>query len=262
MKITLIDKYIAGSDIDLTSKMLGVLHQNKLIDLINNNINISSVINFFTIIEHTHWRLKKESFGFDKTTKFQIALSLEKELLENGKSNSGFIKSLSILYNVNMDEILLNELNGELVIFIPKEKVLIKEDNFDLFLDVVLEMFYISESDIHKTFEERNWVRNTGSEKEEELIAKFEKRLKKKEEEKRLHLSDYINTVIHLGKYTYDYVLSLTYWQLMNSYHTLVSLDGYKDMLGYTWSYKFNVSKEENPHWSERIKINHKTIEL
>ena len=54
MKITLTDKYITGSNIDLTPKMLGILHQPKLIDLINNNIDISSLTNFFTIVEHTH----------------------------------------------------------------------------------------------------------------------------------------------------------------------------------------------------------------
>lgn len=262
MKITLTDKYISGSNIDLRSKMLGILEQPKLIDLINNNIDVTSITNFFIIVEHTHWKIKKESFGFDKTTKYQIALSLEREFLEQGKFSSGLIHALSIIYNVDMKDISLDELNNEIVIFIPDKKVLIKEENFELFLDVVLGMFHITDSDTHRSFDGRNWVRNTGSEREEELIAKFEKRLNEKEEAKKLHLSDYINTVIHLGKYTYDYVLSLTYWQLINSYNTLVSLDGYKDMLGYTWSYKYNVDKDSNPHWSEKSKLNHKTIEI
>ena len=262
MKITLTDKYITGSDIDLTPKMLGIIHQPKLIDLINKNIDVSSLTNFFIIVEHTHWKLKKESFGFDNTSKFQIALSLEKEFLENGKINLGFVHALSILYNTNIKDILIEKLDNEIVLFIPDKNVLIKEENFELFLDTMLGMFYITDSDVHRSFDGRNWVRNTGSEREEELIAKFEKRLKKKDEDKRLHLSDYINTVVHLGRYTYDYVLSLTYWQLMNSYNTLVSLDGYKDMLGYTWSYKYNVEKDNNPHWSEKAKIKQKTIDL
>lgn len=248
MRITLTDKYITGSDIDLTPKMLGIIHQPKLIDLINNNIDISSLTNFFILVEHTHWKIKKESFGFDNTTKFQIALSLEREFLEQGKLYSGFVYALSILYSVDIKNILIEKLDKKIVIYIPDKKVIISEDNFELLLDTVLGMFYITDSDTHRSFDGRNWVRNTGSEREEELISKFEKRLKKKDEEKRLHLSDYINIVIHLGKYTYDYVLSLTYWQLMNSYNALVSLDGYKDMLGYTWSYKYNVDKDSNPH--------------
>ena len=248
MRIILTDKYITGSDIDLTPKMLGIIHQPKLIDLINNNIDISSLTNFFILVEHTHWKIKKESFGFDNTTKFQIALSLEREFLEQGKLYSGFVYALSILYSVDIKNILIEKIDKKIVIYIPDKKVIISEDNFELLLDTVLGMFYITDSDTHRSFDGRNWVRNTGSEREEELISKFEKRLKKKDEEKRLHLSDYINIVIHLGKYTYDYVLSLTYWQLMNSYNTLVSLDGYKDMLGYTWSYKYNVDKDSNPH--------------
>ena len=248
MRITLTDKYITGSDIDLTPKMLGIIHQPKLIDLINNNIDISSLTNFFILVEHTHWKIKKESFGFDNTTKFQIALSLEREFLEQGKLYSGFVYALSILYSVDIKNILIEKLDKKIVIYIPDKKVIISEDNFELLLDTVLGMFYITDNDTHRSFDGRNWVRNTGSEREEELISKFEKRLKKKDEEKRLHLSDYISIVIHLGKYTYDYVLSLTYWQLMNSYNTLVSLDGYKDMLGYTWSYKYNVDKDSNPH--------------
>lgn len=262
MKITLTDKYITGSDIDLTPKMLGILHQPKLIDLINNNIDISSLTNFFAIVEHTHWKLKKESFGFDNTTKFQVALFLEKEFLEQKKFFSGLTYALSILYDVEINNILIEKIDEEIVLFIPEKNVIIKEDNFELLLDTVLGMFYITDKDTHKSFDGRNWIKNTGSEREEELIAKFEKRLKKKDEEKRLHLSDYINVVVHLGKYTYDYVLSLTYWQLMNSYNTLVSLDGYKDMLGYTWSYKFNINKDDNPHWSEKAKIKQKTIDL
>ena len=262
MRITLTDKYITGTDIDLTPKMLGKIHQPKLIDLIDNNIDISSLINFFILVEHTHWKIKKESFGFDNTSRFQVALSLEREFLEQGKLYSGFVYALSILYNVDMENISIEKINEEIVLYIPDRSVIIKEANFELLLDTVLGMFYITDSDVHRSFDGRNWIRNTGSEREEELISKFEKRLKKKDEEKKLHLSDYINVVIHLGRYTYDYVLSLTYWQLMNSYNTLVSLDGYKDMLGYTWSYKYNINQDDNPHWSEKAKIKQKTIDL
>lgn len=262
MKITLTDKFISGTDIDLTSKGLGILHQPKLIDLINNNVDILTVINFFIIVEHTHWKIKKESFGFDDISKFQIALSLEKEFIEQDKFNSGFINALAVLYNIDKEDIFLDKVDNEIAIFIPKKKVLIKDNNFNLFLDIILNMFYVTDEDTHKSFEGRKWVRNTGSTREEELIKKFEERLKKKDEEKRFYLSDYINIVVHLGKYSYDYVLSLTYWQLMNSYKTLIALDGYKDMLGYTWSYKFNVNKEDNPHWVEKSKIKKKTVEI
>lgn len=54
MEIILTDKFISGVDIDLSNKLLGVIKQPKLIDLIQNNIDISSVMDFFILVEHTH----------------------------------------------------------------------------------------------------------------------------------------------------------------------------------------------------------------
>ena len=48
----------------------------------------------------------------------------------------------------------------------------------------------------------------------------------------------------------------------MNSLKSLQIIEKYKEMLGYTWSYKFDVKSEDNPHWIKEIKLEQDTIEL
>lgn len=205
--------------------------------------------------------MSRDLFVEHKLNEFETALSLERELIEQGKVTSGLINALSILYGVDMLDIAIQSENDKLFIFIKGKDVIITEDNFRILLDVVLGMFFIDKKEVHKNFE-RKWVNHSGTEYEEERIRKHEANIRKKEEAKRLRLSDFINVVVHAGNYSYDYVLSLTYWQLMNSYNALRSIEGYNEMLGYTWSYKYDIKNDENPHWIEKIKLEHKTVEL
>ena len=205
--------------------------------------------------------MSRDLFVEHKLNEFETALSLEKELLEQGKYTSGLVHALSILYRVDMADVTINADDGKLIIFIKNREVIINDDNFRLLLDIVLGMFFIDKKEVHKNFE-RKWVNHSGSKYEEERIKKHEANIRKKEEAKRLRLSDFINIVVHTGHYSYDYVLSLTYWQLMNSYNALISIDGYNEMLGYTWSYKYDIKNDDNPHWIEKIKLEHKTVEL
>lgn len=263
MKITLTDKLIAGSDIDLSSKMLGVIHQPKIQDLINININTNNLTELFSVVEHTHWKMSRDIFVEEVPKKFFLAINTERELIENGKENYSLIFILSILYNVDMNDINIDIIDNDIVIYIKNTNILINKDNFDLLLDIVLEMFKIDKKDLHKSLnKEDEWIELSGSAREKEMIEFFKQRDRERKEKERLHLSDYINMVVHIGKYSYEYVLSLTYWQLINTLNSLQNIEKYKEMLGYTWSYKFDIKSEDNPHWIKEIKLEQKTIEI
>lgn len=263
MKITLTDKLIAGSDIDLSSKMLGIIHQPKIRDLINMNIDTNNLTELFSVVEHTHWKISRDIFVEEVPEKFFLAINTERELIENGKENYSLMFILSILYNVDINDINIDIIDNDIVIYIKNTNILINKNNFDLLLDIVLEMFRIDKKDLHKSLnKEDEWIELSGSAREKEMIEFFKQRDRERKEKERLHLSDYINMVVHIGKYSYEYVLSLTYWQLINTLSSLQNIEKYKEMLGYTWSYKFDIKSEDNPHWMKEIKLEQKTIEV
>lgn len=265
MKITLTDKLIAGSDIDLSSKMLGIIHQPKIRDLINMNIDTNNLTELFSVVEHTHWKISRDIFVEEVPEKFFLAINTERELIENGKEKYSLMFVLSILYDVDIDDINMDidTLNNNIYIYIKNKNVLIDKNNFDLLLDIVLEIFKINKKDLHKSLNKQDeWIELSGSDREKEMIKFFKQRDRERKEKERLHLSDYINMVVHIGRYSYEYVLSLTFWQLMNTLNSLQNIEKYKEMLGYTWSYKFDIKNEDNPHWIKEIKLEQKTIEI
>lgn len=262
MKITLTDKYISGCDINLEKRTLGVLHQPRIKYLIEKDISIDIITNVFSLTEHTHWKLSRDIFTETVPSKFMIALTVDQELTQK-YGYSPLLITLSVLYGTGIENISLEQFNEELVIFIKDKKVIIDENNFEILLTVVLGMFYIEKEKLHrKLTEEDNWVELSGSEREKEMIAFFKQREKEKREKETLHLNDYINMVTHLGNYTYDYVLSLTYWQLMNTLRALQGIEVYKERLGYTWSSKFDIERDEDSHWKKQIKLTQETIEI
>ena len=263
MQITLTDKLISGRDIDLSHRALGVIHQPKLEDLIDNNIDVSNMTELFSIVEHSHWKISRDIFAEEIPEKFFLAINTEKEFISNGKTNYSLAFILSILYKVDLEEIQIGILDGDITISIMSKNVLIDSNNFDILLDIVLEMFRIDKKDLHKPLDKQDeWIELSGSDREKEMIEFFKQRQKEKREKERLYLSDYINMVVHMGKYSYDYIISLTYWQLMNTLNSLQHIEKYKEMLGYTWSYKFDIKSEDNPHWMKEIKLEQKTIEI
>lgn len=264
MKIILTDKFIAGCDIDLSSRALGIIHQPKLIDLIKRDISTSDITEIFSIVEHSHWKISRDIFAENIPSKFILAITTEKELLNTNGGKSSLITALSVLYQVNPNNIKIDFLNNEVVIYIEERDVLITESNFEILLDIVLDMFRIDKKNLHTNLkkEEDEWIELSGSDREKEMIEFFKQREKERKEKEKVHLNDYINMVVHIGRYTYDYVLSLTYWQLINTLNSLQSIEKYKEMLGYTWSYKFDIKGEDNPHWMKEIKLEQKTIEI
>lgn len=263
MEITLTDKFISGCDIDLSNKKLGIIHQPKIKELIEKDIKISDITTLFSLIEHSYSKLSRDTFIEKLPSKFILALTIDK--INENKTNhiNNLFIALSILYEVDINNIIIDSFDNEIAILIKDKNVLINEDNFDIFLDVVLNMFKIDKNELHKPLKkEDEWVELSGTQREKDMIEFFKKRKKEREEKEKLYLNDYINIVVHIGKYTYDYVISLTYWQLMNSLKSLQIIEKYKEMLGYTWSYKFDVKSEDNPHWIKEIKLEQDTIEL
>ena len=65
-----------------------------------------------------------------------------------------------------------------------------------------------------------------------------------------------VNTVMHRGSsiIPYDTVGSMTYYQLVNSYQTIVGLSNFDEYMGYKLSPKYEL-KEDMPSWQEIIKI-------
>ena len=65
-----------------------------------------------------------------------------------------------------------------------------------------------------------------------------------------------INTVMHKGEsfIPYDVVGDFTYYQIINSYQTIVGLSNYDEYMGYKLSPKYEL-KEDMPSWQKIIKM-------
>ena len=81
---------------------------------------------------------------------------------------------------------------------------------------VILKYFKI---DIDSLLEKKedDWIENTGSKREKELIKKFKDKERKRREKSILHLCDYINIVVHQDKRNYLDILNWTYFQLIST---------------------------------------------
>lgn len=255
MKNKIIYKLIAGQPIDLTKYKLGIIYQPTLNYLIENDLEPKDITSFFEIVEHSYWELERKEKKLP--SKFMFSLSLD-NVFKDKKTNyiSEFIKTLSILYRVNEADIKIEILDDNINIIIPDNKVIINENNFNRLSEVILNIFNINLSDLRKTVKEEEWVEVTGSAEEKRLIEFFKQRERERKQKELPKLFDYIRLYTSINKKSYPEVLGLTYWQLINQFESLLEVEQYKELLGYTWSYKFKIENKDHEHWMKKIKLN------
>lgn len=246
--------YITGLDIDLKKYNLGVISQPTIKDLLDKGKTNLDFINPMYIIEKTYLEIHKDS-DVEILTRFDLMCSID-HITQSGVFNS-FIGILCTIYKIEPEEI--NYIEATEVtkgsLFIKDREVVLNSDNYEKLSDVIFEMFYVDKEDFLKEDEDEMWVSKTGSKKEKEMIEYFKNKKKKEREKNSMSLADYINVVCHIKNFIpYREVINLTFYQLMNSYSSLVNFDRYKEELGYRWSFKFNF-KDNQKHWSEYIKI-------
>lgn len=251
--------YISGLPIKIEG--LGVIHQPTLRELFEKGITHNEIILPFIGLE-------KVFIESDFYSKFQVIKELHtlSELLDKVEGNNvldiykSVIESLKLLYKTDdMSYVQMDDIEGILV-KCKDYKCAINVNNFDVLCNVIFEMFCVDKQNLFKDDGEV-WQENTGSEREKKMIEYFKNKNKKKKEKEILHIWDYINIVTSLGKYTYDQVMNMTYYQLVSSFRTLVSLQKYQEELGYRWSFKFNI-EEKQKNWMTEVKLDNSTVKL
>lgn len=68
-----------------------------------------------------------------------------------------------------------------------------------------------------------------------------------------------VNVLVHTSNFKYEDVLSITLYQLKNSFDVLTKKDNYETTVMYMVSPKFEI-KDKQEHWIEKIKINKSTL--
>ena len=253
--------YITGLDIDLSQYNLGVIYQPSIRELLENSMTNLDFINPIYIIEKTYLDMH-QNVDEELLTRFDLMYSIDYLIKDNGIFNK-FKKILCMIYRVESEEILFIEASDvtKTSIFIKSRDVVLNCNNYEKLADIIFEMFYVDKKDFLKEDEDEVWVEKTGSKKEREMIEYFKNKKRKKQQKDSMSLADYINVVCHIKNFTpYKEVVNLTFYQLMNSYKSLVHFDRYKEELGYRWSFKFNF-KDSQKHWSEYIKISKSEVE-
>ena len=232
MKIKLENYLISGLPINLGS--LGTITQPTIRDLISNNIELNSLLEPF-LISPELVGIKQDNPLFNEIKTFdlffvegmQVRETLLLELLLN---------SLKIIYNVELNNIRLEDYS-----IIVDNKAIINRDNFDILQEVILSMF---NQELPKPSNPQKYK----SEAHRRVIEKMNRKREEARRRKELHLCDFINIVTHANGYIgYDKVLNMTYFQLLNSYSTLLNINNHKEFLMYYTSPKFEV-KEETAH--------------
>ncbi|EGT5447421.1 TPA: hypothetical protein KRM61_000904 [Clostridioides difficile] len=261
--------YITGLPIKL-SEILGTVYQPTIEELIKFDMANLEIVNPFLVLEKSYSQLCNEE-SFELKCKYDAISILDLMMLTSRKDSSEKIellsdkikKSLSILYKTDIKNIeyMNNIKTGILIKFDDKKKnAFISREDFELVLDLILEMFCIDKKNLFKNDEDK-WIENTGSKREKQLIERFKEKERKRKEKEAYHLCDYINVVQNIDGYiSMNEILNMTYWQLINTYKTKIQFKNYDENLGYAWSFKYQIDTDKMKHWSKEIKIPISTV--
>ncbi|MGL4802038.1 MAG: hypothetical protein ACRC18_07205 [Cetobacterium sp.] len=243
--------YLFGLDIPLKRYSLGVIRQPKLIDFINEDVDIDSFYAPFIFNEMAvgqsddkekiiEIKNKLGSLTFLLTTcyqakRFDVLVALK--------------KSIGMLYGCNA------ELSKDKFSIVAGD-VSIDDSNFDALCELVLEMYKIDKSKLK--FEKKpEYDDRVISDKMLEAKRKFlEMNKGKKRKDDTLSILDIANIVIHSKSIDYEKVINMTIYQLKNSFEVLNIKESFDVSTLYRVSPKFDTSKEKYEHWTEKVKIN------
>ena len=164
---------------------------------------------------------------------------------DNEKSMlSRLIECLKLLYKTEYVELVY----GDQLIRINNE-VVIDRNNFTYLADIVLEMF---DTEKPKPKEDKPKYKDKGRQM---LWEKLERKRAEEAKKKALTMADIINVVVHINNYIeYSQVANMTYYQLLNTYRTLISKMSYDEYLMFKSSGQFEL-KQDQKHWTMDSKI-------
>ena len=248
--------YISGIPIPLDD--IGFINQPKIKDYISKGISIEEFIQPFLV------RLDNTT-GFDDNKNLmelkKYLLDFDLLFLKNGdeflfKDKSGtlldkLLVSLELLYNTK-DVVL----NYEEQCIIIKGKHRINRLNYTKLADIVLEMCQT------KKPEKPNNKPKYKDKHRQQLWEKLERKRAEEAKKKALTLADIINIVVHIKDfYTYENVINMTYYQLLNTYQVMMNKMSYDEFLMFKSSGQFEI-KQEVKHWTTTTKINRSTLKI
>lgn len=242
--------YITGKNIDLRKYNLGILHQPTIDELLERNTTNFDIVNPFIAIERMYTNSNFLENGLDIRCKFDLSYALD-FMMQDVNILENILKTLTIIYQLdNIEDIKFIRPSDitPAAFLIEQKEVVINEDNFDMLMDILLEMFYINKNEILDNDSEEEWVEQTGTEEEKRIIEYFKNKNRKKKEKEAFDIADYINIICHInGFIPYKDVLDLTFYQLMNSYYNVLQIRQYEEELKYRCSFKYDFKEPQEP---------------
>lgn len=232
--------FITGLPINLGD--MGIIYQPTIEELLtigftNKEIVQPFLLNIGLLVEDENSEILKVLKDFDM---FFLASNGMLEVL---------IKSLAILYKTNNIKVSEDKRLEDKKIII-EDKFFIDRNNYDKLSEIILQMFFVERP--KKQEEEKVYL---PTEKHKQIWQKMQNKKKKKALKEQMNLCDIINVVCHGNTFIpYEQVRKFTYYQLINSYKTLMKIENYKEFTQFKLSPKFEV-KNDMKHWITEVKI-------
>lgn len=164
------------------------------------------------------------------------------------KNNYIFLQQTMVALSLFFKQDISIGANSTNLIFKIGNDGIINKNNFPIVQNVIKKIHCIKEPEIEKL------PKNMTDEQKRihEKMQYHRNRVAKRESPT---LKDIINIVMHGGSsfIPYKTIGEFTYYQLINSYHVILSMNSYNEYLQYKTSMKFEV-EEDLPHWTKIIK--------
>lgn len=231
--------FMTGTPVKLNHN-LGEIYQPKLFDYMEKDITVEEFAQPFCA--------RVDVVDFEDDEKIEDILKKIKDFdlffIDKGVMLNKLINSLSILYK--KDDIKLDVYNQ--CIFIS-DSIIINRDNFTYLADVVLNMLCMEKP--KKEVKKRKYK----DDYRQKLWEKMQRYRAENEKKNAITFLDIVNFVVHSNSVIdYERVYRLTYYQLINTYTTLMNKGGYEEHLMYKTSGQFKMESELK-HWGIQSKI-------
>lgn len=241
------NKYLLFNKPILLENNLGTITQLTLRRLVEEDINIESIIAPFII---------DRNFEKDDVHIFDIILINKlngKDVLYNN-----LIKALSILYCTDVKNIQLNPSTASVVI---DDRYVLNRHNYIYLCDCVMEIFKVDFGRIQREYDKMRKQKENEKPKTEIEIEiekrrlEYEKRQEELKKEKhitdkpRKNIFDKANFVVHRMNMKYDDILDYSVYQVENSFELYYKIERYEQDRNYFTSGNFKLEDVQLQHW-------------
>lgn len=223
-------------------KGLGLIYQLNVDMLLTTGIEIDNLLMPFCVstevLELTaEQKADFKNFDLLFLQHFQKEPNEQKSLLEMLESNLKILMKTNHVH-INFDEMCIN----------INESGRLDRNNFDDLVEVVFEIFHSRKPKPDK--------KKKLSDKQQKIMDKLNKHRQRKAKQNEIKIEDMLNVIIHGGTsfIRYKDAVEFTYWQLVNTYISITTIDGYKEYLAYKSSGQFEI-KDTVDHWIKQLKL-------